>query len=185
MKKKSFSVLAVSLIPVVLLGAVIAARFSSKSLSTDYTKKVIFDFDFTSSFISAELGPGDIVTIRPYVTSESSVPICVFIKVDMPYVDGGPLYDMNISSDWSLVEQSAGYLAYAYVDGGEIYNLSPEESTNPLATTMKMKSISVSEFALIESINCTFTAYTMEITENTPSNPSDAWLFLKEIASLQ
>ena len=49
---------------------------------------------------------------------------------------------------------------------------------------MQMKSISVSEFALIDSINCTFTAYTMEITGNTPSNPSDAWLFLKELANL-
>ena len=157
----------------------------SGSEKTGYTKKVIYSFDFSTSFISAELSSGDTVTIRPYVTSESSVPICVFIKVKMPFISGAPLYTMNVSSDWREVENSSGTIVYAYADS-EITPLDPGDSTTYLANAMRMRSVPIAEYAGLDDINATFTAYTMEIVnDKTPTDPSEAWTMMKELVENQ
>lgn len=179
-RKKLVVILIMVLLAAAAVGAVAGIRYSFRAEKTNYTKKVIFSFDFSTSFISAELGPGDTVTIRPYVISESSVPVYVFIKVDMPYVSGGPLYDINVSNDWKAVEENAGTLVYAYAES-EMTVLDPGEYTTYLASTMTMKSLSVADFAGIDDINATFTAYTMEVTDDIPTDPAQAWNTLKEL----
>ncbi|MGN0906427.1 MAG: hypothetical protein ACI4NM_04705 [Bullifex sp.] len=175
----------ITIIALAAAGAAVGIRYGFRSEKTGYTKKVIYSFDFSTSFISTELGPGDTVTIRPYVKSESSVPICVFIKVEMPYIAGAPLYTMNVSSEWMEVENSSGTIVYAY-GNSEMTPLEPGDSTTYLANAMRMRSISIADYAGLNDINATFTAYTMEfVQETTPTDPSEAWTMMKEVVENQ
>ena len=81
---------------------------------------------------SSEVGSGVEITINPTITSEFSVDMYVFIRVEMPRYNDTGLYELNVDAIWSLVESEA-------VDNKlvEVYRydieLKPDQSTTPLA----------------------------------------------------
>lgn len=101
----------------------------------------------------------------------------VFIRVDMPFIEGDPLYTLNVNNDWRLIEQKEGVLVYA------LYVLSPGENTSILATKMTMKNILVVDYSSIEDINVTFTAYVMACN-NVGDDPNEAWNIMKELCNI-
>ena len=158
--------------------------FKFKSERTNIAKKVIFEFDFSTSIGDVEIGPGDSININPYVKSNASLPMYVFIRVQMPVVSLGPLYSITPNAEWILVEEDGSYLTYAYAIDDEMIILGPEESTNALANKMTMKKISLSEFAGLDDINVSFIAYTIAIGDHVPTAPNEAWTYLKELCNL-
>ena len=106
----------------------------------------------------------------------------VFIRVDMPFIEGDPLYTLNVNNDWRLIEQKEGALVYAYASPN-MYVLSPGENTSILANKMTMKKISVVDYSSIEDINVTFTAYAMACN-NVGDDPNEAWNIMKALCNI-
>lgn len=179
--KKVVTSFIVLLVSITVLGAIVD-YFGFKSERTSFSKKVIFEFDFSASFNSATIGPGESVYISPYVTSYATEPMYVFIRVEMPFISGSPLYSLNIDGDWSLIEQNEGIFVYAYANPNMII-VSPGDSTTFLANKMTMEPISVVDYAGIDDINVTFTAYTIACN-NIGDNPNEAWEIMKSLCNI-
>ena len=75
--------------------------------TSNFTKKEYFEMECSEIFAeTSEVGPGDTVSINPIITSESSVDMFAFIRVEMPIYSSGGLYELNVDTGWSLVESS-------------------------------------------------------------------------------
>ena len=105
--------------------------FVSKSVTTSFTKKQIFRFDFNTGLNGGVVGPGDFFSVNPVIYNDATEDMFVFIRVDMPIVDGSPLYTFEVDSGWTPVESSGGTVVYAY-GSDEMGALTPGESTSAL-----------------------------------------------------
>lgn len=90
--------------------AVTTLFFKGQTQTSDYSKKTYFEFAGDGFFTaSGEVGPGESMSINPVISSNSTVDMYVFIRVEMPEYNGGGLYELDTGSGWSLVESgSAG-----------------------------------------------------------------------------
>ena len=149
-----------------------------------FTKKEYFDIS-GSQFFTAEgdIGPGESMSVNPIITSESSVDMYVFIRVEMPvYNSGEGLYSFEPNSEWSLVESSEG------LDGKwvEVYRynepLTPDESTTPLASSLTMKNMTLADLAEIKDVNVSMTGYACKVSD--VGSIDDAWDYIKSEAGL-
>ena len=63
---------------------------TTETHTSSYTKKEYFEIS-SSQFFTAEgdIGPGESMSINPIITSESSVDMYVFIRVEVPVYNGG------------------------------------------------------------------------------------------------
>ena len=87
LKKKFILVLIIIIFSIYVVGAIVD-YFGFKSVRTSYSKKVIFEFDFSASFDAATIGPGESVYINPYITNNSTELMYVFIRdVNIIYED--------------------------------------------------------------------------------------------------
>ena len=153
--------------------------FGTKSATVHVTKKSYFQFDLVVSLDNIELGPGESVSIKPKVVSDSTEDMYVFIKVEMPTVDSGEkLYEFGLNSSWVEVEDGV----YAY-GSEEMTTLAPGESTTAMTEQMTMKSITNAEYAGIDDINITITGYAIG-TEGVETNPQEAWTYCKVLAGI-
>ena len=133
--------------------------FKGETQTSDYSKKTYFEFDGSSFFTaSGEVGPGESMSINPVITSEATVDMFVFIRVEIPGYNGAGLYGIDINSGWSVEEaQVVGdkYIAvYRYND-----ILTPGASTTALGRSLTMVDMSLAEYAGISDINVTMTGY--------------------------
>ena len=159
--------------------------FVSKSVTTSFTKKQIFRFDFNTGLNGGEVGPGDSFSVNPVIYNDATEDMFVFIRVDMPFVDGSPLYTFEVDRDWTQVESDGGVVVYAYTAGSEgMTALTPGESTTALTEQMTMRSITNAEYAGIDDINITLTGYAIGV-EDVPSVPEEAWDYCKLIEASQ
>ena len=55
-----------------------------------------------------------ILTLYPVIYNDATEDMFVFIRVDMPFVDGSPLYTFEVDRDWTQVESDEGVVVYAY-----------------------------------------------------------------------
>ena len=172
----------------VFLGVAIVAYaltnlFFMKSVSISFTKKQIFQFNLTTGLNSAEVGPGDSFSVNPVIYNDATEYMFVFIQVDMPFVDGSPLYTFEVDSDWTQVESSSGTVVYAY-GSDEMSALTPGDSTSALMNEMTMRSITNAEYAGIDDINIKLTGYAIGV-EDVPTVPEEAWEHCKAIKESQ
>lgn len=138
---------------------------TTKTQTSSFTKKEYFEMSGSEIFsASSEVGPGETVTINPVITSESSVDMYVFIRVEMPMYSGGGLYDLNVDAGWSMVESEV-------VDNKwvEVYRydseLKPEQSTTVLANKLTMKNMTLAEFAEISDIDVSVTGFACRVSD--------------------
>lgn len=145
-----------------------------------FTKKEYFEMD-GSQFFTAEgdIGPGESMSINPIITSESSVDMYVFIRVEMPIYDGGGLYELNVDSGWSLVESGENDGTWV-----EVYRyddvLTPEQSTTALSNSITMVDMTLAEFAEISDIDVSMTGYACRVSDVTGID--EAWDYIKSEA---
>ena len=168
----------------VLMTAGIAAYaitnlFQTKSQTTEFSKKHIFQFRMDVGMSSGEVGPGDSVTLSPVIYNDATEEMYVFIELQMPTTDEGLLYQFDTDEAWCLVSENEGTVVYAYgTDAMTV--LHPGESTSALTNQMTMRSISNADYAVIDDINVKVTGYVIG-TEDVSTTPSDAWQECKAI----
>lgn len=172
----------------VLFGATIIAYaittlFFTSSQTSNLSKKTVFQFDLTTEMEAAEVGPGDSFTVKPVVYNDATEEMYVFVQVDIPEASEGALYSYEIDDGWIPVYDHQGTKVYAYA-GSEMSALQPGEETSALTDWMKMNEIGYADYAAIDDINITITAYAMGI-EDMSTNPEEAWSQCKEIGNIQ
>ena len=170
---------------VAIVAYAITNLFSMKSYTTSFTPKQIFQFDFNTGLNGGEVGPGDSFSVNPVIYNDATEDMFVFIQVDMPFVDGSPLYTFEVDADWTEVESDGGVVVYAYATGSEAMTvLTPGERTTALTEQMTMRSITNAEYAGIDDINITLTGYAIGV-EDVPTVPEEAWGYCKAIKESQ
>ena len=88
--------------------------FVSKSITTSFTKKQIFRFDFNTGLNGGEVGLGDSFSVNSFIYNDATEDMFVFIGIKMPLVWTTPLYSFTPSDDWCVVESDGGVVVYAY-----------------------------------------------------------------------
>lgn len=151
----------------------------SGTQESDYEKKVYFEFEMSDVFTEGgEIGPGESKTIKPFITSKASMPMYVFIRVEMPVFDGGGLYELN--SGWTKVEEKA--VGDQWIEVYRYGELSPGQSTSALASSITMKHMSLEKFAEVDNVNVSMTGYSVGTDEEELEN---AWNDIKGHYGLQ
>ena len=172
----------------IMLGATIIAYaitslFFTKSETSKFIKKTVFQFDLSTDMNSGEVGPGDSFDVKPVVYNDATEAMYVFIQVDMPTTAYEALYSFDADDEWCVVSEDGGTVVYAY-GSTEMTVLSPGDSTSALTNQMTMQSISNAEYAAVDDINITITGYAIG-TEDVSTNPTDAWNECKTIGNIQ
>lgn len=124
-----------------------------------------------------------ILTLYPVIYNDATEDMFVFIRVDMSFVDGLPLYTFEVDSGWTPVESSGGTVVYAY-GSDEMGALTPGERTSALTNEMTMRSITNAEYADIDDINITIIGYAVG-TDGVSATPAEAWNECKLIGNNQ
>ena len=130
----------------VLLGTTVIAYaittlFFTKSVTSQLSKKMVFQFDLETDMTATEVGPGECFDVKPVVTSDATEEMYVFIQVDMPETGNGMLYSFDADDDWCFLSEDGGTVVYAY-GNSEMTALQPGESTSALTEQMKMNEVS-------------------------------------------
>ena len=160
----------------------ITTLFFTKSVTSQLSKKMVFQFDLETDMTATEVGPGESFDVKPVVTSDATEAMYVFIQVDMPKTFDGALYTFEVHPDWIPVGDSDGRIVYAYA-GSEMTPLQPGDSTSALTEQMTMKSISNAEYAGVDDINISITGYAIG-TEDVSADPQEAWEQCKAIGEI-
>lgn len=180
-----------------LLASAIAAYaittlFVSQSVTSNLSKKQVFQIVFDSNGGEGEVGPGDSFPVNPVVVNDATEDMYVFIQIQMPGYSGASqqqpedslLYTFIAGADWKLVESDHESVVYAYTSGNDgMTPLQPGEKTSALTTQMTMRSITNAEYAAIGDINIKITCYAVG-TDGVSTNPSDAWNECKTIGNV-
>ena len=166
-----------------MIAYAITTLFYTKSVTSHFTKKTVFQFDLTTDMVEAEVGPGDCFDVEPVICNDGTKEMYVFMRVDVPVAADGALYSFDVDDEWIPVSDRDGTIIYAYA-GSEMIVLQPGESTCALTEQMTMNEISYAEYAGIDNINVTITGYAIG-TEDVPTNPSEAWELCKYIGDIQ
>ena len=167
---------------VAIVAYAITNLFFMKSYTTSFTPKQIFQFDFNTGLNGGVVGPGDFFSVNPVIYNDATEDMFVFIQVDMPFVDGSPLYTFEVDRDWTQVESSSGTVVYAY-GSDEMSALTPGESTSALTNEMTMRSITNAEYADIDDINITIIGYAVG-TDGVSATPAESWNECKLIGNI-
>ena len=186
--KRNISKVIITIIIVLALmvGAYAAIlHFASKSETSPFIKGEIFELDLSSGFTAAELLPGDSVDVNPVITNDATSEMYVFIEVDTPVVGVDSIYEYDAGDGWTLVESSEGKEVYAYASGDSMTTLAIEESTDALTSQLTLsENLSNAEFAGIDDINVTIIGYAVG-TEESPTNPAEAWTYCKQLGGIE
>ena len=139
--------------------AITTLFFKGETQTSDYSKKTYFEFDGDGFFTeSGEVGPGESMSINPVITSEATVDMYVFIRVEMPGYNGAGLYDINLNAGWSVEESGVvgdkHVTVYRYDD-----ILTPGASTTALGSSLTMVDMSLADYADLTDIDVTMTGY--------------------------
>ena len=167
----------------VIVAYAITNLFFTKSQTSYFSKKQIFQFDLDTGLSSGEVGPGDSFSVSPVIFNDATEEMYVFIQVDMPETANGMLYSFEADADWCFISEDGGTVVYAY-GNSEMTALQPGESTSALTKQMTMNEISNAEYAAIDDINITIIGYAMGI-EDMSTDPVDAWNECKMIGDIQ
>lgn len=91
-------------------------------------------------------------------------------------VGGSPAYDYEVSSSWSIVDADpeAGVYVYGYGSEGELYEIAPGDSTDPLTSAFTMKSsITGAEFNAMGSVDIEVDGFLVDSEAGT--DPVSVW----------
>ena len=166
-----------------IIAYAITTLFYSNIVTSNLTKKVVFQFDLSTDVAETVVGPGDSFDVKPMIYNDATEEMYVFIRIDMPTTYDGVLYRFEVQDGWITVDNYGGTIVFAYA-GSEMTVLQPGDSTSALAEQMTMNGISNAEYAAIDDINIIITGYAIG-TEDVPMNPIEAWNYCKIIGNTQ
>ena len=167
----------------VIVAYAVTNLFFTRSQTSEFSKKTVFQFNLSTGMSNVEVGPSDSFDVSPVIFNDATEEMYVFVEIQMPVVGNSPLYTYQVDNDWCVVENSGGTVVYAY-GNTEMTVLQPGESTSALTNQMTMQSIYNAEYAGIDDINITITGYAMG-TEGMSTILADAWNECKAIGNIQ
>ena len=136
-------------------------------------RKNVFEFDLNVDAALTEMGSGDSMNVLPVIENTLTEEMYVFIEVDIPDVNGEPLYTLVANEEWSLVETKADSNVYAY-GNDQMTVLHPGETTSELTSMITMKNISNVDYVYVDNINISFNEYGIDIN-SVVSNSENVW----------
>lgn len=160
--KRSTAVI-VALITILTLSvvayAVTSLFFASPTQTSEYEKRTYFEFVMNDVFTSSgEVGPGESMAVNPTLSSNASVDMYCFIRVEMPAYGESGLYEIEPGSDWSVqearVEVDRWIAVYRYDSA-----LTPGASTTALTSNLTMVDMSRAEYSEVSDLNVSMTGY--------------------------
>lgn len=139
--------------------AVTTLFFKGETQTSNYSKKTYFEFDGSGFFTaSGEVGPGESMSINPVISSNATVDMYVFIRVEMPGYNDAGLYSLDMNSGWECIESGANgdkwFSVYRYNNV-----LAPGASTSSLGSSLTMVDMSLADYSSLSDINVTMTGY--------------------------
>lgn len=161
--KKRFATILITLAflmtTAVVAYAITTLFFKGETQTSDYSKKTYFEFDGSSFFTaSGEVGSGESMSINPVISSESTVDMYVFIRVEMPSYSSAGLYEIDVNSGWECIESGTNgdtwFSVYRYNDV-----VAPGASTTALGSSLTMVDMSLADYSELSDINVTMTGY--------------------------
>lgn len=184
MKKKiiTFGFAACVLIATAIFVNAVTNLFATKTITSEFEKKHVFQLDIDAGLTGGKIGPGDTFSVSPVICNDATEEMYVFLEIGMPTVENSGIYSFDADKDWTLVESTGGTIVYAYASP-DMTVLQPGERTTALTTKMTMNSISNAEYAAIEDINFTITGYAIG-KEDVSTKPEDAWNVCKTIGNI-
>ena len=139
--------------------AITSLFFKSPTQTSDYTQGVYFEFDMSDAFVdSGEVKIGESMSINPVISSNSSVDMYAFIRVDMPVYNDAGLYTLTPSSGWSVQEsgvQGDRWVAVYRYDSV----LASDASTTALSSALTMTEMSRTDYGQLSDFNVSMTGY--------------------------
>ena len=139
--------------------AVTTLFFKGETQISNYCKKTYFEFAGDGFFTaSGEVGPGESMSINPVITSNATVDMYVFIRMEMPSYSPAGLYELNTDSSWECIESGANgdkwFSVYRYNDV-----VAPGAFTSSLGSSLTMVDMSLADYSELSDINVTMTGY--------------------------
>ena len=83
-----------------IVACAITNLFFTKSHTSEFSKKKIFQFDLDTGMNSGEVGPGDSFPVSPVIFNDATEEMYVFIQVDMATTADGVLYLFDVDDEW-------------------------------------------------------------------------------------
>ena len=97
-----------------MIAYAITSFFFARSVTSNLSKKKVFQFELTTGMVATEVGPGDSFDAKPIVNNDLTEEMYVFIQVDMPTTGDGALYSFDVGSEWVSIGANDGTFIYAY-----------------------------------------------------------------------
>lgn len=168
---------------VALIGSVAIVAYAANLLwnsahsTTSLSKDRYIEVSLSGVSASGSVRPGSTVALSPVLTNQGDINTTALMRVTVPMVGGSPAYDYEVSSGWSLIESddNAGVYIYGYGSEGELNEISPGDSTDPLVETgFTMKSsITGAEFNAMGSVDISIDGYL--VYSEAGSDPVSVW----------
>lgn len=178
--KKRFATILITLAflmtTAVVAYAITTLFFKGETQTSDYSKKTYFEFAGDGFFtVSGEVGPGESMSINPVISSNATVDMYVFIRVEMASYASGGLYNIDLNSGWSV--EDSGVVGDKYVTVYR-YNdvVTAGASTTALGSSLTMVDMSLADYADLTDINVTMTGYACGAEDETIDS---AWESIK------
>ena len=159
------SQVAIVMILIAAVGVVAYAAsvlFNTAHSTTSLSKDRYIEVSLSGASASGSVRPGSTVDLAPMLTNNGDINTTALMRVTVPMVGGSPAYDYEVSSSWMLVDadESSGVYVYGYGSEGELNEIAPGDSTDPLTSAFTMKSsITGAEFNGMGSVDISINGY--------------------------
>ena len=167
---------------VALIGSVAIVAYAASVLfntahsTTSLSKDRYIEVSLSGAEASGSIRPGSTVALSPVLTNNGDINCTGIVRLTVPMVGGSPAYDYEVSSSWTLVDADpeAGVYVYGYGSEGELNEIAPGDSTDPLTSAFTMKSsITGAEFNAMGSIDISVDGYLVD--SEAGSDPVSVW----------
>ena len=139
--------------------------FNTAHSTTSLSKDRYIEVSLSGASASGSVRPGSTVALSPVLTNNGDINCTALVKLTVPVVNGSSAYDYEVSSSWTLVDADpeAGVYVYGYGSEGELNEISPGSSTDPLTSAFMMKgSITGAEFNALGSVDISIDGYLVD-----------------------
>ena len=150
--------------------------WNSATSTTSLTKDKFIEVSLSGAEANGTIRPGGTVSLAPTLTNNGDVNTTALVKPTVPVVNGSSAYDYEINSSWCLIESddTAGVYVYGFGSEGELNEISPGSSTDPLTSAFTMKSsITGAEFNGMGSVDISIDGYLVDSEAGT--DPVSVW----------
>lgn len=154
-----------------IIAYAVVRLFYTQSITSEFQKKQIFEFNLSADIEATEVGPKDSFSVAPTIENTAMEDMYVFIEVLIPEINDKSIYEYEVNENWTLIEKLHGSCVYGV---GVLTVLHPGETTDALTSKIAMKNITNAEYAEIDDINLTINGFGID-TKGEISDMTGVW----------